>query len=295
MLHGHPAPITGAPSGRLGHPVLAYFALAFAISWGGVLVAVGGPGGIPAGRVQSEMQLPFVVLAMMAGPSIAGILLTGLVDGRAGLRELLHRVLTWRAGARWYAVALLIAPLLVMAVLLALSRLSPEFLPGLFTTRDRASHLLFGLAYGLVAGLFEEPGWTGFAVPRLRLRHGVVATGLIVGLLWGVWHFLVAFWGSGGPSGALSLALLVPSLLFYVAVLPGYRVLMVWVFERTGSLLVAMLMHASLTASLLVLQPPGISGVPALTWNLVLAAAVWGVVAAAAMTDRGRLPRRWHS
>jgi membrane protease YdiL (CAAX protease family) len=87
----------------------------------------------------------------------------------------------WRVGARWYALALLTAPPLFAAVSLALSLLSPEFLPGILTTSDKAALLLFGIGYGLIGGGFlEELGWTGFAVPRMRLRHGVLATGLIV-------------------------------------------------------------------------------------------------------------------
>ena len=182
---------------------------------------------------------PVVYLAMLAGPSVAGILMTGLVSGRAGFRELLARLLKWRVGGRWYAVALLTAPLLVTAVSLALSLLSPEFLPAIFTTDDKAPLLLSGLAAGLMVGIFEELGWTGFAIPRLRLRYGVLTTGLIVGLLWGAWHFLL-FWEPGSFSGALPLALLLVRLFSW---LPAYRVLMVWVYDRTGSLLVAMLMH----------------------------------------------------
>src|SRR5215204_2712418 len=90
----------------------------------------------------------------------------------------------WRVGARWYAVALLSAPLLATAVSLALSLTSPEFLPGIFTSDDKATLLLFGIAGAIMVGIFEELGWTGFAVPALRLRHGVLSTGLIVGVLW---------------------------------------------------------------------------------------------------------------
>lgn len=271
------------------HPLPTYFALAFAISWGGVLMVVS-PGGIPGSAEQFEALLPFVVLAMLAGPSVAGVLSTGLVQGRTGLRELLSRLLKWRVSARWYAIALLTAPLLVTATLLALSLNSPVFLPGIVTTSQPASHLLFGIAVGLGAGLFEELGWTGFAVPGLRLRYGIVATGLIVGLLWGAWHFLVTWWGSSNSSGALSLAIYLPVMLF--SFLPPYRVLMVWVYDRTGSLLVAMLMHASLTASVRIFDPLAISGVALLTYNLVLAAALWVVVAAVAVANRGQLERR---
>ena len=84
-----------------------------------------------------------------------------------------------------------------------------------------------------------------------------------------------------------------PAVLFYVGSLPAYRVLMVWVYDRTGeSLLIAMLMHASFSASMLILQPLALALVPALTWNLVLAAALWVVVAAVAVVNGGHLSRQ---
>jgi uncharacterized protein len=275
------------------NPVLTFYALVFAISWSGILLVIGGPGGIPGTSEQVERLMPFVLLVMFAGPSVAGILTTGLVHGRAGLHELLSRLLRWRVRPRWYAAALLPAPLLVAAVLLALSLLSLEFLPGIVTTDDKVTLLLFGIAWGLIGGGFlEELGWTGFAVPALRRRYGVFATGLIVGVLWGIWHVLIAFWASGSLSGESSLVLFVAGfLVFYVVALPAYRVLMVWVYNRTESLLVAMLMHASLSASTLILQPLA-TGIPYLTWNFVLAVVLWLVVAAVAVATSGQVRQR---
>jgi uncharacterized protein len=268
------------------HSVLIYFALTFTISWGGILLVIGGHALIPPTKEQFEMLLPFVVLALMAGPSVAGILLTGFVYGRAGLRELLSRLLRWRVGVRWYAVALLTAPLWMTAVGLVLSLLSSEFLPGILTVSDKAAFLLFGIAYGLVGGFFEELGWTGFAVPRPRLRYSVLATGLIVGFLWGVWHFLMKVW----VGGVLGLApFLTVDLFTAVLNLTAYRVLMVWVYDRTGSLLVAMLMHASLTTCMLIVTPQA-TGMSLIIYNLVSAAALWVVVAV--VYGLQTLPRR---
>jgi len=277
------------------HPVLTYYALTFVISWGGVLLVVGGPGGIPGTPEEFKRLLPFAIPALLAGPSVAGILLTDLVSGRAGFRELLSRLLRWRVGARWYAVALLTAPILMTAVPLALSLISPVFLPGIVTTSDKASLLLFGIAWGLIVGFFEELGWTGFAMPRLRRRYGVLTTGLLMGVLWGAWHVLTNdLWGGGAYSGELPLALFltVNGFNFLVGQLPAYRVLMVWVYDRTGSLLVAMLMHASLTSGMLILTSTALSGVSLLTWLVVLAAVLWVVVAAVAVASHGHLSRQ---
>ena len=270
-----------------GHPVRTYFVLAFAVSWAGVLFVVG-PGGIPTTIEHLITIGPAMYVAMLAGPSVAGLLMTSLVSGRAGLREVLARLLTWRVGGRWYAVALLTAPFLVMAVSLALSLLSPEFLPAVFMTNDKAPLLLSGLAAGLIVGIFEELGWTAFAIPRMRRRYGVLGTGLLAGVLWGAWHFLM-FWEPGSFSGAFPLALLLVKLFSW---LPAYRVLMVWVYDRTGSLLVAMLMHGSLTATQLILMPLPAPGMSLLTSILAWAAALWIVVAMIAVATRWQISRR---
>jgi|SRR5215217_249954 len=266
------------------HPVLSYFALTFAISWGGALIAVG-PGGFLGAK--SGMLFLLVVLVALAGPSVSGMLLTGLVDGRAGLSEFRSRLLKWRVGARWYAVAFLTAPLLVTAVLLALSLSSPKFLPGIFAMDNKAAVLLIGIVTGLMAGIFEELGWTGFAIPRMRQRYGILSTGLILGLLWGAWHFPL-FPASGSSSVALALVIVLVRLFSW---LPPYRVLMVWVYDRTGSLLIAMLMHASLSASMFILHPL-VGGVALLTYLLVWTAALWVVVGAVAMAQGGHLTRQ---
>ena len=275
------------------HPLSTYFVLTFIISWGGILLVIGGPGAIPSPSEKALKMLPTAILVMIAGPSISGILLTGLIYGRTGFRDFLSHLFNWRVRGRWYAVALLTAPLLILATLFALLPTSRVFLPGIFASDNKLSLLLGGLAAGLGAGVFEETGWTGFAVPRIRVRYGVLATGLIVGFLWGAWHFLVTFWGSGDSSGALSLDLLFPPLLFYVGVLPVYRVLMVWVYDRTASLLVIMLMHAALTASApMILTPLEISGVPLMTWYLVLTAVLWVVVAMVRRANGEKLSRQ---
>ena len=135
------------------YPLLSYFALVFAISWGAILIVLWlGPRGFSATPQQFQKAVPYAVPAMVLGPGVAGILLTGLLHGRAGLREFASRLLKWRVGARWYAVALLAAPILLTGVMLALSLISPEFLPRIFITSHKASVVLMGIVLGLVAG-----------------------------------------------------------------------------------------------------------------------------------------------
>jgi membrane protease YdiL (CAAX protease family) len=217
--------------------------------------------------------------------------MTGLVYGKDGFRNLGSRLTKWRVNVRWYAVALLIAPILFLGVSFALSLTSEKFLPGIIVTEDKISLLIFGLSYGLIGGgLLEELGWTGFAVPALRLRYNVIRTALIVGFLWGAWHFLVIYW-MRNPTDEVPLALFWPIQLF--SWLPAYRMLMLWVYERTGgSLFIAMLMHASLSASMLICQPQGMTGISLLTFILTFAAVLWIVTIVVYTTNRRRMVER---
>ena len=140
-------------------------------------------------RRQATPGLSYALIAMLAGPSMTGILLTALVYGRAGLREFLVASAHMAGGRAAGTPSRSWRPQLVMtATLLALSLTSPAFLPGIVTSDDKASLLLVSLAVGLSAGVFEELGWTGFAIPTLRRRYGILATGLIVGVWWSAWH-----------------------------------------------------------------------------------------------------------
>jgi membrane protease YdiL (CAAX protease family) len=158
-----------------GHAIATYFVVTIAISWGGV-VAIGGLRGMTGDARQSDPQFPLLVMAMLAGPPIAGFVLTAIVSGGDGFRDLLARLVLWRVAARWYAVALLTAPLVFVAVHALLSLVSPSFIPTLLAAPDPVAVLLPGIAGGLAVGVCEELGWTGFAAPALRARHSAVAT-----------------------------------------------------------------------------------------------------------------------
>jgi hypothetical protein len=261
------------------HPVWAYFVLTIGISWSGVFLAAGGAPGFPASAQEIESRLPMVVFLLAVGPIFSGLLLTILLNGRAGLRDFTERLLCWRIGPRWYAIALLLTPLLAALTLWGLSFISPVFTPGILVSADKTGLIISALAAGLVAGLFEEPGWTGFVTPKLRQRYGPFIAGLLIGLMWGFWHLIVAVWGSGTPTGEFSVLLFLPQFFFYAAVLPAYRVLMTWVYDHTGSLFIAILMHYSLTGNVLfIFMPLAIPELPLLGWYVALAAGLWGLV-----------------
>lgn len=261
-------------------PVLTYYAVTFALSWGSWLLLTGGA------PMRSDPSFMFIVLAASVAPAIAGLLMTGLTAGRAGYHLLLARLFRWRVQARWYVLTLFLAPLVAImtTLLLAWSLRSRDFLPTIFTTTDPLGLILPGITGGLLVGICEEIGWTGFVIPRLRLRYGVLPTGLLIGVLWGAWHAPL-FSRSDSFTGALPLALLIVQLFSW---LPAYRVLMVWVYDRTGSMLVTMLMHVSLVATTFIFPPPAMSDLWSLASILVSAATWWLLVAVAAWADRRR-------
>jgi pimeloyl-ACP methyl ester carboxylesterase/membrane protease YdiL (CAAX protease family) len=261
------------------HPLLAYYVLTFALSWGGFVLLVG-PSSLVNTNWQAEGEFLSAVIVMLAGPSIAGLLLTGLVDGRAGYLDLFLRLRTWRVGIRWYALATLPAPIVLAGVLFTLSMTSP-----LLIAHNKAAVVFAGLG-AAVTTILEEIGWTGFAVPRLRRRHGVPMTGLIVGVLWGLWHFLQQVFVSGTYAGGIPLlAFLMLSVFAAVANLTAYRVLMVWVYDRTGSLPVTTLMHGMLTASSIFWFTPIATGALFLAYVWLVAAVMWLLVGSVAVVD----------
>jgi membrane protease YdiL (CAAX protease family) len=265
------------------HPVMTYFALTFIFTWGCMALAIY-PDRFPISEEKLAASGALVYGAMLVGPSGAALLLTGLLDGRTGFRNLFSRLIKWHVGFHWYAVALLTAPLLMTLILFTLSLISPAFKPAIFASGGNAPALLPAIMAGLVVGFFEEIGWTGFATPRLRSRYSILISGLLIGVVWGAWHFL-PFWESDTFSGAFPLFLLTIRLFSW---LPPYRVLMVWVYDHTESLLLSVLMHASLMAGLTIFVPTDLSGISLAVWILTWAAALWIGVGAVVMINRQR-------
>jgi flavodoxin/membrane protease YdiL (CAAX protease family) len=244
------------------HSVTIYFILVFAIAWAGAFVVIGPK--LMRGEAISFADLVLIAIPMFLTPTLVGIAMTALVYGKAGLRELFSRMRKWRVGARWYA-SVAIFPIMILVCLLPLSRLiSSDFTPSIF---------LPGIVIGILAGYFEEIGWTGFAFPRLAPKYGMLGGAFIIGLLQTIWHVAADFMGGYGARGALWL----PHFILFMISMMAMRVLLVWVYVNTGSVLAAQFMHASSTGFLSILVPLSLSPAQDTLFYGVYSVVLWAV------------------
>jgi membrane protease YdiL (CAAX protease family) len=224
------------------HPLSAYFALTFALSWGLVLPMTLsrniGVGLLPY-DLPDALGIALYLLASFVGPTVAALVVTGLTEGRAGVWALLRRTVQWRVGPQWYLVALLAN--LSIWTLAYTAVLGPDLLgAALVNWPLLLSAFLPMVAFGmLIPAIGEEPGWRGFALPRLQARYGPLWATLILGLVHGLWHLPALGTIMLGP---LTMGELPPFILTAV----GATFLYTWVFNHTGgSVLLAMLTHAA--------------------------------------------------
>jgi membrane protease YdiL (CAAX protease family) len=223
------------------HAAGAYFVLTFAISWTAALLVV-----TPSlfGGGVSRLRGILIFPAMLLGPLLAGPILGRVVDGPGGIKAILAQLNPRRIAARWCA-PLLIPPAVVFGLLWLLEHTwSAGFAP---------NHFWVGIAFGVPAGLCEEIGWTGFALPKLRERHSVWRAAILLGLLWSAWHLpAINYLGASAPHGHYWFAFF----LAFTLAMTAMRMLITWLYENTDSLLLAQLMHVSSTGALVIFSPP---------------------------------------
>jgi membrane protease YdiL (CAAX protease family) len=241
-IETRPAP--QARTGLLGsirrHPLTWFFTLAFVLSWAAWTPYVLSENGLgvwhftfPGGRAAS--QLPGVLPGAYLGPIASALLVTGVTEGRAGLRIWRRRMLKFKVSWRWYLVVLASVPAALTLAAVALSDRGPE-LPSAMILAAYLPALLIQL---ITTGLAEEPGWREFAMPRMQRRYGPLNATLVVGVLWGAWHLplFLTEWG-GGPHVAWTVPV------EFIAMTITFSCVMTWVFNKSGeSMPLVMLLH----------------------------------------------------
>jgi len=244
------------------HPVATFFALSVGAAWALWLPLV-----VLQDRMPARTGFVLALLGSLM-PSTVAVLLVARLHGRHEVRRLLRRLLMGRVGIGWYVAIVALAGLAVFAVWVSTLLGAPApvvivTIPGLVIS------FLFSIFPGSAVG--EELGWRGFALPRLQARRSALAASLVVGAVWGTYHFPLFLLGAPNRPFALFL----PFALSCVIMSVFYT----WMYNGTGgSLLIAVLLHATTNLPLtIVYQPLGERVLPAY-WVydalLALAAAV---------------------
>ena len=215
------------------HPIAAYAVVAYGLSWAWWL-PIAFRHQIVAKGIGWPTHFPGLL-----GPMVAALASTALISGREGDRDLGARMFRWRIGVRGWALALG-TPLLLVAVGLAVD--SQRSWTGLeiFNGLPRIGPLPVWAALVFITGIGEETGWRGFVLPRLRERHGLVGSSLLLALIWGAWHiplFAILETFRGFNAGTL--------VGFLIGLACGSLVL-AWLYEYTGaSILAAAVWHGT--------------------------------------------------
>ncbi len=174
-------------------------------------------------------------------PSLTAIILTAIISGKKGVDALLRKIWQARVHISWYAAAFLLVPLLLSIALGVYFLLGGTPLVVQWVTLPFSFFL-----YLIVAGLGEELGWRGFALPRLQTNRPAFSASLIVGVIWGLWHLPILVVASQPLA-----PLFIFSATIFVLMMVGFSVLSAWIYNNTrGSLLLVILFHAAITTSL---------------------------------------------
>jgi uncharacterized protein len=261
-------------------PLTAFFLLAYGSSWllwTPYVLSEGGLGILPF-RVNELLGL---LPGAYFGPLGAAFLVTWRTEGRPGLHRWAGRLLRWRAGLRWYAIAGLGVPSSLLAATLLLPGALTDLRTPPLTTFLIYLPMLF--VQVITTGLAEEPGWRDFAQPRMQARLGPVRGTVLLGVLWSGWHLplFATGWALGRD---------VPSIAQFFAIGVLLSIVMTWVFNRTGqSTPLAALVHISNNNALSVLWPaffPTLPGRSILTVSVI----AYGILAVVLLArTRGRL------
>lgn len=259
------------------HAVAVFFILAFAMTWiFQIPLVLDARGALP-------FHVPeFFVFLQGPMPGIAALIIAAVVSGRAGVLDLLRRVVRGRVGIQWYLLALFGSGAIYLTGVYSSTLLgapAPE-LPGLSLTL--LAGVLIQLAIYLVFN-WEDIGWRGFAATRLQASHTALTTALLLGVVEGLFHIPLFFAPSSSQANS-------PFLSFMLLSIAGVVVLN-WVFNSTrGSVLLAMLFHAAANTWTDIVPIPQGDSLAWTTWAVVFSVVAIVVVAVVGTRYLARKP-----
>lgn len=188
------------------------------------------------------------------GPSVAALLLIGMIHGRSGYKSLWGDLTRWRVGWIWYLIAFFGTPFLAILALSTNILIGAD--PGSLHLLQPWYVLFIAFGYVLVTSVIgEEIGWRGFALPRLQSRFSAFASSLLLATVWSLWHLPLFFIGGDFHSQ-------IPLVIFLGQ---GFliTILLTWLYNNTeGSLIIAHIFHTSsnITFFMLPILPPDTGG-----------------------------------
>ena len=222
-------------------PLVSMYIILFALGWSGLILQVLNSQG------SLSMSLPlFAFVQILTGwaPGIAAILVTGILSGGAGIRDLLRRFLIWRVGLQWYAIALFLLAAIILGGI-GLHVLFGGAMPVIPAAGSSLVNTGIVFIVFIVLGVLlntEEIAWRGFALPRLQSRYGVLVAGLLIVIPEVMLH-LPLFLDKTNPFFQTV------GIYWFSAFSVGMVFIYIFLFNKTkGSLLLVTLMHASQNA-----------------------------------------------
>jgi len=213
--------------------LVPFLLVAFGLAWGILALFIFLPDKMTTLFGELTGQHPLFFLAVYA-PAIAAFSIVTYYSGALGLRRYLARLLLWRCSRAWYAFLIIGIPLLFFSGAALKGNLFAEPFP--FSSFQA---LVVALLFMAIKGPVEEFGWRGLALPLLQRKLAPIWAGLILGVIWGLWHF-PAFLLGGTPQSAWSFT---PFFVGSVAV----SVIVTQLFNASrGSILLPALFHFQL-------------------------------------------------
>lgn len=256
------------------YPIAWFYILAFGFSWLGMISAV------LASRGIAPFYRPyFLVLSIFftIGPALAAVIVSQMAQGKTGVQNLLKGLIRWRVGLVWYIIAVL-SPVVLFTVAQVVTKLLGLPITIAMPQVNLSPYVIFSFGVNFFANTCEEIGWRGFALPRLQKRYNALLATLIVGILWGLWHFPFVF--LAGPMSEY------PFLWFISIVTDAF--VYTWIYNSTkGSILLVALLHGS--GNIVGAFIPGVSPVAYALVNCVVAIALIAVLGKVNLSRRERV------